>query len=456
MRSGASCRDDLVRRFTHRIGSLHAIRLPDGRSSTPSRGDPRRADRRRVHGGARRYLERFAREMPVDILAHPTLAAVPLRRIAARGALDRGTRRARRSTLLLGAASPSRSRIATGRTNASFRRARSIAASASRSAPTATRASRWPTSRSRWPWRGRSACPTTDSTIRPPRFAHRILRRAHPRREQFAYRAVIRYHARYVLPSPLRQSTRRRRSPSRRAASLTSAREVMDHKAATSILATPSYCPGSSTRTAISSSPRCAAFSRTSTSAAGFFVSRAASAPCSRREMLLDSARYGLDGGTAQPASRPTPTPATPGVALRRDARVRRARHHVSGGLRPDPAQCRSSLAELREKIDRLRPSQTHARPHRRLAARAIHRVRRAVLARRRSRARRITCRWRFTSPRVELEQDLVVRGAGPFADGLRRRGIAVAPRASLPIALLQFTRRPGCSAAPHSLRPHR
>jgi histidinol phosphatase-like PHP family hydrolase len=71
---------DLTRRFTHRIGSLHAIVLADGRL---------------VHAFSRRFpegmspsdymaahidnLERFAREMPVDILAHPTLVPLSLR-----------------------------------------------------------------------------------------------------------------------------------------------------------------------------------------------------------------------------------------------------------------------------------------------------------------------------------------------------------------------------------------
>ena len=66
--------DDLARRFTHRIGSLHAIFLDDGT---------------RVHAFSRRFpetlsidvymdafianVERFAATMPVDILAHPTL-----------------------------------------------------------------------------------------------------------------------------------------------------------------------------------------------------------------------------------------------------------------------------------------------------------------------------------------------------------------------------------------------
>jgi histidinol phosphatase-like PHP family hydrolase len=72
--------DELARRFTHRVGSLHAIHLDDGS---------------RVHAFQRRWpdgldvnvymdahvanLERFAREMPVDLLAHPTLLPLSLR-----------------------------------------------------------------------------------------------------------------------------------------------------------------------------------------------------------------------------------------------------------------------------------------------------------------------------------------------------------------------------------------
>jgi histidinol phosphatase-like PHP family hydrolase len=71
---------DLTCRFTHRIGSLHAVILDDGRV---------------VHSFSRRFpeglspggymdvyvenLERLAREMPVDILAHPTLLPLSLR-----------------------------------------------------------------------------------------------------------------------------------------------------------------------------------------------------------------------------------------------------------------------------------------------------------------------------------------------------------------------------------------
>lgn len=73
--------EDLVRRFTHRLGSLHAIWMPNGTL---------------VYAFSRRFpdvtpdeymdahvdnLERFAREMPVDILSHPTLLPISLRRL---------------------------------------------------------------------------------------------------------------------------------------------------------------------------------------------------------------------------------------------------------------------------------------------------------------------------------------------------------------------------------------
>jgi histidinol phosphatase-like PHP family hydrolase len=93
LRGGEFCwHDDLWReipprlaaRFTHRVGSLHAIHLADGT---------------RVHAFGRRMpdgltpqaymdahldeLDRFAAEMPVDILAHPTLVPIALRSVPA-------------------------------------------------------------------------------------------------------------------------------------------------------------------------------------------------------------------------------------------------------------------------------------------------------------------------------------------------------------------------------------
>lgn len=74
--------DALVRRFTHRVGSIHAVRLREDVIV--------RAFSRRIPEGLTfdvymsahlDYLESFAREMPVDILAHPTLIALPFRAI---------------------------------------------------------------------------------------------------------------------------------------------------------------------------------------------------------------------------------------------------------------------------------------------------------------------------------------------------------------------------------------
>jgi putative hydrolase len=74
--------DDLVARFTHRLGSLHAIRLRTG--------DLVHAFSRRLPGEitADEYmwahldsLETLAREMPVDILSHPTLVTLPFREL---------------------------------------------------------------------------------------------------------------------------------------------------------------------------------------------------------------------------------------------------------------------------------------------------------------------------------------------------------------------------------------
>jgi histidinol phosphatase-like PHP family hydrolase len=72
--------DVLTRRFTHRLGSLHAIPV-DGQtmismfhgSLPPGLTPDRYMD---LHVAA---LERFAAEMPVDILSHPTLLPLPLR-----------------------------------------------------------------------------------------------------------------------------------------------------------------------------------------------------------------------------------------------------------------------------------------------------------------------------------------------------------------------------------------
>jgi histidinol phosphatase-like PHP family hydrolase len=76
--------DDVMRRFTHRLGSLHAIPIPGGglvsmfQGELPSHLTP--DTYMDIHIAT---LERFAAEMPVDILSHPTLLPMPLRALDA-------------------------------------------------------------------------------------------------------------------------------------------------------------------------------------------------------------------------------------------------------------------------------------------------------------------------------------------------------------------------------------
>lgn len=75
--------DELAARFTHRIGSLHAIPLPGGDRplSLFSRLLPDGLTPDVYMEAHLDALERFAREMPVDILAHPTLLPLPYREL---------------------------------------------------------------------------------------------------------------------------------------------------------------------------------------------------------------------------------------------------------------------------------------------------------------------------------------------------------------------------------------
>jgi histidinol phosphatase-like PHP family hydrolase len=73
--------DELAARFTHRIGSLHAVHIP-GASRALSmfhRALPDGLTPAAYMAHHLDDLERLAAEMPVDILAHPTLLPLPIR-----------------------------------------------------------------------------------------------------------------------------------------------------------------------------------------------------------------------------------------------------------------------------------------------------------------------------------------------------------------------------------------
>jgi histidinol phosphatase-like PHP family hydrolase len=73
---------ETVKRFTHRVGSLHSIKLAGGRwfrvfhRELPEGLTP--AAYMEAHVSS---LEALAREMPVDVFAHPTLVSPPLREL---------------------------------------------------------------------------------------------------------------------------------------------------------------------------------------------------------------------------------------------------------------------------------------------------------------------------------------------------------------------------------------
>ena len=74
--------DDLVARFTHRLGSLHAVRLPSGDLVHAfSRRLPTAISPDEYMWAHLESLETLAREMPVDILSHPTLVTLPFRQL---------------------------------------------------------------------------------------------------------------------------------------------------------------------------------------------------------------------------------------------------------------------------------------------------------------------------------------------------------------------------------------
>jgi len=153
------------------------------------------------------------------------------------------------------------------------------------------------------------------------------------------------------------------------------------------------------------------------------------------RDMLLDAARFGIAEGLAHGITTYADT-CDSGVAFEamRERGVRGIMYQEVFG--PDPSQCHGSLSELREKIDSLRPLETllvrvGVSPH------APYTVSDALFSAVASYAREANLPIAVHIAESQVEQDLIVRGTGTFADGLRARGIPVKPRARSPVALL-------------------
>lgn len=102
----------------------------------------------------------------------------------------------------------------------------------------------------------------------------------------------------------------------------------------------------------------------------------------------------------------------------------------------PDPAQCERAIAELRLKFVAMRARETSL-VRAGLSPHAPYTVSDALYRATAALAREVQAPMAVHIAESMLETTLVTEGGGTFADGLRKRGIDVRPRARSPIALL-------------------
>jgi 5-methylthioadenosine/S-adenosylhomocysteine deaminase len=157
------------------------------------------------------------------------------------------------------------------------------------------------------------------------------------------------------------------------------------------------------------------------------------------RERMLDAARLGVDEGIRAGITTFADT-CDSGVAF--DALIERGVRGImfQEVFGPDPAQCAESMAALRDKIDALRPRETPLvrvgiSPH------APYTVSDELFRAAAAYAAESALPMAIHIAESDVETSLVCAADGIFADGLRKRGIAVAPRASSPVALLRDLR---------------
>ena len=156
------------------------------------------------------------------------------------------------------------------------------------------------------------------------------------------------------------------------------------------------------------------------------------------RDRMLDAARIGILEGLRAGITTYADT-CDSGVAFDAmlEAGVRGIMYQEVFG--PDPAGRDTSLAGLADKIASLRPRQTElvrvgVSPH------APYTVSDALYSAVADYARRENLPVAVHIAESEVERELVERGEGIFADGLRRRGIHIAPRGRSSIDVLERT----------------
>ncbi len=152
-------------------------------------------------------------------------------------------------------------------------------------------------------------------------------------------------------------------------------------------------------------------------------------------DALLDSARYGIEEGLRAGITTYADTSES-GVVVRamREAGVRGIVYQEVFG--PDPAVCEASIGGLREKVANLRYLETPlvrvgVSPH------APYTVSDQLFRATTDFARQHGLPMAIHVAESSEEERLVVNGEGPFADGLRGRGIHVGVRGRSPVDML-------------------
>jgi cytosine/adenosine deaminase-related metal-dependent hydrolase len=153
-------------------------------------------------------------------------------------------------------------------------------------------------------------------------------------------------------------------------------------------------------------------------------------------EMLLDSARLGVDEGLRAGITTFADT-GDSGAGF--DAMLERGVRGICFRevFGPDPAQCAEAIAGLRDKAAAMREWETPlvrvgVSPH------APYTVSDALFRATAALATDESYPVAVHIAESALESDLVVRGSGQFADALRDRGIATRPRGRTPVTLLE------------------
>ncbi len=151
---------------------------------------------------------------------------------------------------------------------------------------------------------------------------------------------------------------------------------------------------------------------------------------------LLDSARFGLVEGLEAGITTYSDT-CSSGVAMQamREANVRGIMYQEVFG--PDPSHAEDAMLDLEQRVEVLRSKQTDlvslgVSPH------APYTVSDPLYdaAAQFANSRKLPLAMHIAESQGEF--DLVTKGAGDFAEGWKRRGIEVTPRARSPIALLE------------------